>query len=135
VKQPISHLIAAAAAQQKKADKIAHLQHLGHHFPAVKDILQGCCDPRIKFLLPSGETPYKPSQYDEPGILYAEVRRLYIFAEGGSKINRTRREQLWIELLQNVHRDDAVLLDNMKDKKLPEGLKAEHVLAAFPNLF
>jgi hypothetical protein len=136
VKEPISRLLFAAGAHVKKADRIAHLQFLAKQIPAIKVVLKFACDPNIKFALPEGETPYKPSEYDEPGILYSEIRRLYIFCEGGhATLKRTRRETLWIELLGAVHREDAKLLDLIKDKKLPDGLKPDIVLAAFPDLF
>jgi hypothetical protein len=134
VKKPISHLLTEAGAHTKKADRIAALKAIDH--PAVRTLLRYALDPNIKFLLPQGETPYKPSEFDEPGILYAEIRRLYIFIDGGHKtLKRLRREQLWIEMLGAMHKDDAKLMDLIKDKQLPPGLKADVVLAAFPDLF
>jgi hypothetical protein len=134
VKKPISHLLTEAGAHAKKADRVAALKQLNH--PVVLTLLRLALDPKIKFLLPEGPTPFKPSEYDEPGILYAETRRLYIFLEGGNtNLKSIRREALWIDLLGALHKDDAKLLDLIKDKQLPAGLKADVVLAAFPDLF
>lgn len=134
MKKPLSHLLTEAGAHAKKADRVAALKAIDSI--AVRSLLRLALDPNIKFALPDGPTPYKPSDYDEPGILYAEIRRMYIFVEGGnSGLKRTRRESLWIELLGALHKDDAKLMDGIKDKQLPVGLKVDVVLAAFPDLF
>jgi hypothetical protein len=134
VKKPISHLLTEAGAHAKKADRVVALKQIDQ--PIIRTLLRLALDPNIKFALPDGESPYKPSEFDEPGILYAEVRRLYIFLEGGKPgLKQHRRETLWVDLLGAVHKDDAKLLDLIKDKQLPAGLKTEVVLAAFPDLF
>lgn len=134
MKKPISQLLNEAGAHAKKSDRVAALRAIAS--PAVLSLLRCALDPDVKFLLPEGPTPYKPSEYDEPGILYAEIRRLYVFLEGGSpNLKSIRREKLWIDLLGAVHKDDAKLLDLIKDKQLPAGLKTDVVLAAFPDLF
>jgi hypothetical protein len=134
VKKPISHLLTEAGAHAKKADRVAALQQTCNQ-PVIRTLLRLALDPNIKFALPEGDSPYKPSEFEEPGILYSEVRRLYIFLDNYTgNLKRHRRETLWIDLLNNVHPDDAKLLDLIKDKKLPAGLKADVVLAAFPDL-
>jgi hypothetical protein len=69
-------------------------------------------------------------------MLPAELRRMYLFIDGGApNLKPVRRESLWIELLECVDPEDAKLLNLIKDKKLPEGLTADTVKKAFPDLF
>lgn len=106
---------------------------------ATQTILKYACDPNIKWLLPDGPLPediWTPSDLDDYAALYSEIRTFYLYVEGGKPdLKQLRREQLFIELLNNIAPDDAQLLILIKDKKLPEGLDAKLVKKAFPNLF
>ena len=106
----------------------------GH--PVLKSILKYALDPNIKFLLPEGVPPYKPNVYDEPKALLAEANRIYLFIEGGNpNLKPLRREQMFIQMLEYVSPNDAVLLLAMKDKKLPfKNITKEMVREAFPGL-
>ena len=94
-------------------------------------------DQNIKWLLPEGEPPYRPTDVlDAEGRLLSELRRLYLFVEGGNPdLTKTRREFLFIQLLESVHPQDAKLLIAMKDRKLPfKGLTKKVAQQAFPDL-
>jgi len=68
-------------------------------------------------------------------MLRNEARRLYLFIEGGDNtISKTRKETLFIQLLEGLHKTEAEVLINVKDKKLNKaykGLTAEMVKEAF----
>lgn len=135
IRKPLSFAINAIAKLPKK-EQVAALQQNGT--PQIKQLLKYACDPRIKFLLPEGEPPYRAFDIGDGGVgmLAAELRRLYLFIDGGSpNLKQTRREALWIDLLECVDPEDAKLLNLIKDKKLPEGLAADTVKKAFPDLF
>jgi hypothetical protein len=103
----------------------------------LRQLLKYAYDPEIKFLLPTGDPPYKPCPFlDQEGMLYTEIRRLYLFVEGGNpNLSKLRREMLYIQLLESVDPNDAKLLNYVKDKKLPfRGITAKIVNQAFPNL-
>jgi hypothetical protein len=119
---------------EKKEDKIAALR--ANQNPAMVQILKFMFDPNIKFLLPKGDPPYNPLEFNEPGRLYVEARKLYLFIEGGHPtITPFKRESLFISLLENVNPEDAKLLLAMKDKKSPmKGLTKNLVSTAFPGL-
>lgn len=105
---------------------------------AIRTILKYCYDPNIKWALPEGEPPYTPCEYPhQETMLYNEIRRLYLFLEGGNpNLSQLRREVLFLEILQEIDPEDAKLLLSIKDKKLPyDGLNAKIVLKAFPDLF
>ena len=104
---------------------------------AFKAIFGLAYDQNIKWLLPEGEPPFRPTDVlDADGRLLSELRRLYLFVEGGNPdLTKTRREFLFIQLLESVHPEDAKLLIAMKDRKLPfKGLTKKVAQQAFPDL-
>jgi hypothetical protein len=119
---------------EKREQRLEALRQNGN--PAMWAVLKHMFDPNIKFLLPKGTPPYDPLEFDEPGRLYVEARRLYLFVEGGSTIiTQQKREALFISLLENINKDDAMLLLAMKEKKSPiKGLTKNLVATAFPGL-
>lgn len=105
---------------------------------AIRTVLKYAYDPNIKWALPEGDPPYKPCEYPhQENMLYQEIRRLYLFLEGGNpNLKQVKRESMFIEVLQSVDPEDAKLLLSIKDKKLPyKGLNSKIVLKAFPGLY
>lgn len=124
---------------KKKAEKIAVLHH--YSSASLKTILGYTYDPRIKWLLPEGIPPYTPlpDAADQEAGLAAELRRIYLFVEGNSEtqknLKQTRREQIFIDMLESVDPRDAKVLIGMKEGKLPfNGLTRKLVAEAFPNI-
>lgn len=104
---------------------------------AVKELLRYVYDKNLKFILPKGNPPYRPFEgYDADGRLYSEIKRLYLFVEGGNpNLKPLRREFLFIQLLESIDSEDAKLLLSVKDKKLPfKGITEKIVRQAFPDL-
>jgi hypothetical protein len=100
-------------------------------------LLKYAFDPKVKWELPEGAPPYKPSEaIDQQGRLYQEARRLYLFLEGGSpNLKPLRREVLFIQLLEGIDPADAKLLVAIKDKTMPyPGITEELIREAFPGL-
>jgi len=103
----------------------------------IRTILQAVFDPRIKFLLPEGEPPYKPNDLvDQENVLIRDARKLVHFVEGGNPgLKQVKREALFIEMLETITPADAKLLVALKDKKMPfKGITADIVQQAFPDL-
>jgi hypothetical protein len=103
----------------------------------LRAILVATYNPNIKFLLPKGKAPYKPSEFERlEGRLIAETRKLYLFIEGGgANISQLKREQLFIDILESVDPEDAELLVHVKDKKLPyKNLGKSIIDKSFPGL-
>lgn len=103
----------------------------------LKPVLDYTFNPDKKWLLPEGKPPYRPNTEALPTDMYKELRKLYIFIEGGKPdLHQLRRESLFLDLLESIPADDAELLLHMKDKKLPyAGITKKLVLKAFPGLF
>lgn len=73
-----------------------------------------------KFDLPEGEPPFKKDAAPigmSPTNFIQEIRRFYIFTKE-REIQQTRRETLFIQLLETVHPSEAALLVAIKDQKL-----------------
>ena len=119
---------------------------------AVRELLRHNFNKDIKFLLPEGrpdlseesdddfrpQNSYLPNigPVDDGATLNYEVRRLYLFIEGGHPtLTSVKRETLWIELVNSLHPSEADDLWHMKDKKLQEKYdKISHLVAynSFP---
>jgi hypothetical protein len=62
----------------------------------------------------------------------------YYGDSGGTapRIPQVKKENLWIQLLESLHKDEAEILDLVKDKKLHSRYKItkQNVIEAFPEL-
>lgn len=133
MRKSISSILKTCSEGKTVNDKVALLQQLVTEPVAV--ILKYAFDPSIKFLLPEGAPPFKPCEFlDQESRLYSELRRMYLFVEGGNpNLTKVKREFLFIQLLESIDKQDAELLCAVKDKKLPyKGLTAAVVKKAFP---
>jgi len=104
---------------------------------AFKTIFKYTYDSSIKWLLPEGDPPYKPCEFlDIEGRFLSELRKLYLFVEGGNpNLTNLRRETLFIQLLESIDPSDAKLLLAIKDKKSAfSGINKTIVRQAFPDL-
>lgn len=103
----------------------------------LRCILQGAFDPNVEWLIPPGVPPYKPTdQLDQEHMLINKAQKLQYFVKGFyDNLNSTKREMMFIEMLESVSPKDALLLVAIKDKTLPyKGITVQHVLAAFPDM-
>lgn len=71
----------------------------------------------IEWKLPEGKPPYTPSPFEEPGNMYRESKKFYIWSD--HRIDEKRREKLFIETLEYLPPKDALILLAMKENKLP----------------
>ena len=109
-----------------------------HDKPYLRQILKAAFDPKIKWVLPEGTPPFIANEAPlgtEHTLLKNEVRRLYLFIEGGDNtISKTRKETLFIQMLEGLHQSEAEVLINVKDKqinKVYKGLTADMVKETF----
>jgi len=120
---------------RKKEDKVRILKE--NESWALKDVLGGSFDNSISWNLPPGEVPYKPSSPESaPTDLRRKNTDFRFFFKGGpgDKLNRIKRESLFIGLLEGIHPEDAKIVVNMINKKKPEGVSRNVVEDAFPGL-
>jgi hypothetical protein len=124
--------VAKLKKTQEKIDAIRHNDSI-----QLRIILQGAFDPSVVWLLPPGEPPYKPNELvDQQHVLLKECEKLRYFIKGfHDNLNQTKRETMFVELLERVDPEDAKLLCAIKDKKMPfNGITLQHVKEGLPGL-
>ena len=117
--------------------KVAFLKKNSH--AAMKAVLGFCFDPKIKWMLPEGDCPYKPAGEEEDihSTLYNDYRKLHIFVESVEyhKMKPLQREKLFINFLESLHPSDARMIIAVKDGALPwKGITKKLVQEAFPGI-
>ena len=120
-----------------KAEKIKLLQE--YNTPALRAILIANFDESVISMLPEGDVPYTPNaapEDTEHTKLLHEYRKLYLFFKGGANISQNRRETLFIQLLEGLHKGEAEVLCLVKDKKIGKRWKVtkQCVEEAFPQI-
>ena len=123
---PLLHEILVKVNNAKdKAKKIEVLRE--NDSVPLRQVLKGAFDPKIKWDLPEGTPPYKENDAPagtEHTTLYTEARRLWHFVEGADqKLSKTKKEMMFIQLLEGLHKDDAALMVAVKDKALNKKYK------------
>lgn len=132
----ISEIINKLPSLKTKAEKIQWLKD-NDSIP-LQIILRLTYDPEIEFLVPDTAPPWKKNAYvGVEGMLYKEARRLRIFIKGTGydDLKQTKRETLFINLLEDINNDDAVLLTKMIAQKPLKGLTRKLLDEVFPDLF
>ena len=122
IKKSVSEILKEVDKTETVIGKVAVLKH--NESEPFKMLLRLAYDPAIKWLLPPGAPPYKSTDAanDVQGRLWTEIRRFYLFVEGGNppppSMPPLKRESLFIQLLESIDPDDARLLVAIKDKDL-----------------
>ena len=105
---------------------------------ALRQVCRAAFDTKIKWLLPEGDVPYTVNEAPlgtDHTILSNEVKRLYLFVEGGdTNISQTKRELLFVQLLEGLSAEEAAFLCIVKDQKVNneyKGFTANLVKEAF----
>jgi len=96
-----------------------HITQYKAHTP-LRILMQYAFDPAVKFALPEGEPPFKKDAAPlgmSPANFVQEFRRFYIFTPQ-KELAQPRREALFVQLLENIHPDEAKVLLAVKDQEL-----------------
>ena len=122
-------------------DKPKKLKVLKEHDSVpLRQVLKGAFDPNIEWLLPDGDVPYTANDAPvgtEHTLLQQEAKRLYLFTKGGdNSLSSTKRQTLFIQMLEGLHPEEAKIICLVKDKNLTEKYKLtkEIVAEAFPDI-
>ena len=116
----ISEVLQKVHSAKTKAQKVKILQD--NNTNALRSVLIANFDESVQSLLPEGEVPYQKNDAPvgtEHTVLESESNKLWHFIVGGDNtLSKTRKETLFIQVLEGLHKDEAELLCNVKDKKL-----------------
>ena len=124
---------------ENRDDRIKYLKEEGSF--AVKTLLQLAYNDNITFDLPKGKPPFTPCKEGRtPTGVNKAFKSLAKFCPGG-KLNRLKKEQEFIRLLEVISEEDADLLCAAKDgtlvrvnNKAYSKITKSLVEAAFPHL-
>ena len=131
-------VLGLVSEQTTTPKKIQVLQQ--HEHDSLKALFIWNFDDSIYSAVPEGEVPYTPN--DAPvgtdhTRLWNEYKGLYRFVKGGAdKLTRTRRENLFIQLLENLHPDEAEIVALIKDGGLQSKYRVTRAVVeeAFPEI-
>lgn len=134
----ISEVLQKVSNAKTKAEKVKLLRE--YNTNALRSILIANYDETVISLLPEGDVPYTPNDAPkgtEHTVLEKEYRRLYLFFKGGSNsLKQSQRENLFVQMLEGLHEEEAHLLVLVKDKALQKKYKITRacVEEAFPQI-
>ena len=121
----ISEILDKVSKLKSKKEKVKFLQE--NNTDSLRMVLKSAFDPKIKWLLPEGDVPYKRNdapEGTEHSVLAYEARKLYHFMEGGNAdITQGKRETMFIQMLEGLHESEADVLCAAKDKVLHQKYK------------
>jgi len=133
----MNEILQKVSNAKTKAQKIKLLQEMNS--PALRAILIANFDESVISMLPPGDVPYKENdapEETEHTKLIQEYRKLYLFFKGGANISQTRRETLFIQMLEGLHKGEAEVLCLVKDRKIGKRWKITRqcVEEAYPSI-
>ena len=134
----ISEVLKKVSNAKTKAEKINLLHQ--YNTDTLRMILIWNFDESVQSMIPAGEVPYTPNEAPagtEHTKLEHESRLFFHFVRGGNNnLTQMRREQMFIQLLEGLHKDEAEVLCLIKDKSLGKRYKiTKNVVAeAFPKI-
>ena len=134
----ISEVLQKVSNAKTKARKIELLQQ--YNTDALRMLLIWNFDDSVISELPTGEVPFNANEAPvgtEHTVLEKEARLLYNFVQGGNNgLQQSRRENMFIQMLEGLHKDEANVLCLVKDKQLGKKYKITKacVTEAFPQI-
>lgn len=107
---------------------------------ALKFILQCAFDDSVILDLPEGAPPYRPEKSPlglQPAPLKQAIQILTHLTKSNTRIDKLRKEKLFIQLIETAYYKDAIVIIDAKDKKLHKTyplLTKSLVREAFPDM-
>ncbi len=130
-------LCQADIVAQDDVDKAANgLRVFNDKNAAVLKVLKWVFLDSIQSTLPEGETPFNKneapaSDLAETSLRFEHKMFKYFVTE---EVKQPRRETMWIELLEGIPKEEALMMDLIKDGKFPfKNITEKVVKTAFPN--
>lgn len=134
----VHEILDLISSQRSKAKKIDLLKE--YRCDALTSLLIWNFDETVISLIPEGEVPYEKNDVPvgtDHTSLRKEWKNLYHFVKGGNdSLSKTRRESMFIQILEGLHPNEADVLCLVKDKSLGSKYKVtkEVVEQAYPDI-
>lgn len=123
----LPELLKEVANTKEHVQKIAILRAFAaknaEHSNLIRDFIQCVYHPDVVMELPEGKPPYTTVYADfnlAPMTLTSAFKRVPYFVKGHSRFieNKIKREQIFIQTLESMFRDDSELFLMVRDKKV-----------------
>ena len=134
----VHEVLEQISKQRTKAKKVELLKE--YRSDALVSLLIWNFDDSVISMLPDGEVPYERSEVPlgtDHTSLRKEYRNLYHFVKGGNdSLSKTRRESMFIQMLEGLHPTEADILCLVKDKLLGTKYKITRAVIeeAYPDI-
>ena len=134
----LTEIIQQVSSAKTKKEKVELLQKYNND--GLRAVLIINFDESLKFLLPSGEVPFKRNDAPagtEHTRLDHEYKGFYRFFKGGdSSLSNINREKLFIQLLEGLQEDEADLFILACNKTLQKKYRVTKAVVseAFPSI-
>jgi len=123
---PLLHEILTKVNNAKDKPKKIEVLKQNDSLP-LRQVLKGAFDPKIEWDLPPGNPPYQVNDAPagtEHTTLYTEAKKLWHFVKGADEaLSKTKKEIMFIQMLEGLHKDDAELMIAVKEKELNKRYK------------
>ncbi len=136
---PFMHEVLAEVSKARSKDKKIQLLK-EHRSDALTSLFIWNFDDTVISMLPDGEVPFNKNEAPlgtDHTSLRKEARNFYHFVKGGNdSLSKTRRESMFIQMLEGLHPDEADILCLVKDKALGTKFKITKSIieAAYPDI-
>lgn len=132
----IGEILDLLKAAKNKQERVQILQT--HSSDPLKKFLYLALNPDCQMDLPEGTPPFKPlTKPDGFGdtTIAASIRSWYVFfSKSAPQVTQSKRETMFINLLETLDQREANYLIAAKDKKLSVGVTRKLIDEVFPNL-
>lgn len=136
----VFEILVAVEQAEDEDTRIKGLRYWADKNGALRPVLKWQFDNAIVSKLPDGKTPFTRNSAPGPDLTESSLRHEFkmfkYFVESASDVQQTKREHMWIEMLEKIPTEEAALMDQVKDKKLVafKTLTKNLVQKAFPDL-
>jgi len=134
----VHEVLEVISKQRTKAKKIELLKE--YRCDSLVSLLIWNFDDSVISMLPEGEVPFEKNEVPigtDHTSLRKEWKNLYHFVKGGNdSLSKTRRETMFIQILEGLHPSEAEILILVKDKAIESKYKItrDMVEQAYPDI-
>lgn len=119
-----------ASSQKEKVELLKQ-----YNCRALRDVLHGTYDERIKFLVPEPPIPYTKGSESSPPTDLRRQSKIVFPKLIDPRVQQGKREEIFIRMLEGIHPKDANVVEQMIKKEPFEGITKQTVRKAFPQFF
>ena len=138
MKLTIAEILQKAHNAKTKSQKVKILQE--NNSQALRSLFIWNYDDSVQSALPDGDVPYRPNPAPmgtEHTLLEKEARKFYYFIKGGAdNLPSMKKENMFIQMLEGLHEEEAKVLCLVKDKQLGKRYRITKAVVqeAFPTI-